>query len=320
MKRFIKDSFLYLATGLLVFILLIMIQPAMIRRLPNDFSRHRVIIEALKDTSKQPDILFLGNSLSMFGINASTITASIANKPIVYNLSSVGQSIFEGAYFISSVPKKTKQVFQCLDYLAFTQNSTALQGPKAMSMILQGYHIDSTTKEILKNTNAYFDTKNWQVALAARGNLRSSLHNYLRKYLDYEKFDTNFLDLYFPHIYLSERHPRYPNISNDINYDSLPVREVILSLASRINSTLKKRDIQYHIVLMPVNPEIYTLRDSLCRAYMQQIHAQLPGVDIIDLSKALPPGMFYDAIHANKKGAEVLSQLLADRIKKLSEK
>ncbi len=315
MKRFIKDILLYLVVVAGIIVSMISLQPLMIQKLPNDFSRHKVIIDALNDEKNQPEIIFFGNSLSMFGINAKVISDELPGKPVIYNLSSVGQSIFEGAYFLSSVPSKTKLVFQCVDYSIFTESKNYLQDGKAMSMILNGYHIDSLSKKILINTHPYFDQRKWLVAYEARGNLRSSLHNYLRKYLDYEKFDTNFHDRYFPHIYLDERHPRYPNISDNKSYDSLPVSDTLISLANRIHSSLKQRNIQYHIILMPVNSEIYHLNDTLCSAYLNEIKNRLPGIDVIDLSQALKPELFYDAIHANKRGARRLSLLIADRIK-----
>jgi len=320
MKKFLKDCAVYILVVACILIVLISIQPAMVRTLPNDFSRHRVIIEALHDNGHQPDIIFFGNSLSMFGIDAKTIGKNLPGSPVVYNLSSVGQSIFEGAYFVSSVPEKTKQVFQCVDYSIFTESKNGLQDAKAMSMILNGYHIDSSTRMILNKTHPYFDQNKWLVAYEARGNLRSSVHNYLRKYLDYEKFDTNFHDRYFPHIYLDERHPRYPNISDNKNYDSLPISDTLVSLANRIKASLEKRNIQYHIILMPVNPEIYPLNDSLCAVYLNDLKSRLPGIDIIDLSRALKPEFFYDAIHANKKGAESLSVMIANRIMDEAEK
>jgi len=66
---------------------------------------------------------------------------------------------------------------------------------------------------------------------------------------------------------------------------------------------------------MPVNTEIYHLNDTLCNAYLNEIKNRLPGIDVIDLSQALKPESFYDAIHANKKGARQLSLMIADRIK-----
>jgi len=315
MTRFIKDILLYLSVVAGIIVIMISLQPLMIQKLPNDFSRHKVIIDALKDEKNQPEIIFFGNSLSMFGINTKIISDELPGKPVVYNLSSVGQSIFEGAYFISSVPPKTKQVFQCVDYSIFTISRNYLQDGKAMSMILNGYKIDSLTKNLLIYPHPYFDQNKWVVAYEARSNLRSSLHKYLRKYLDFEKFDTNFHDLYFPHIYLDERHPKYPNISDNKSYDSLPVSDTLISLANRIHTLLTQRNIQYHIVLMPVNTEIYNLNDSICKAYFSELKKRLPGIDIIDLSSALKPELFYDAIHANKKGARQLSLLIADRIK-----
>jgi|GEM_PF-6758021 len=315
MKRFLKDILIYTVIVECLLALIIAFQPLMVQGLRYDLSRHKLIINSLSANAKQPDIIVFGNSLSMLGVNTKQISEAIPSHPLIYNLSSVDQGIVEGAYFISAVHQHTSAVVQCLDFSTFSLESLDLQEENAISMIMNGYSIDSTTKAILRETNPFFDKSKLVVAFEARNTVRSSLHNVLRKYLDNEKFANNFHDRYFPHVYLQERHPDYPNISQFAEEPELKIVDTILALASRINSFLNKKGIRYHIVLMPLNQDIYKMDDSVCNEYLEKVKTKLPGIDILDLSRKLTQEHFYDAIHPNKKGAAVISAMVADHLR-----
>ena len=315
MKKFLKDILIYTVIIECLLALIIVFQPLMVQSLRYDLSRHKLIINSLSGKAIQPDIIVFGNSLSMLGVNTKQISESMPAHPLVYNLSSVEQGIVESAYFISAISPNTKAVVQCLDFSTFSLKSLDLQEEKAISMIMNGYSIDSTTKAILRETNPFFDKAKMVVAFEARNTVRSSIHNVLRKYLDNEKFANNFHDLYFPHVYQEERHPDYPNITRFAEQPELKVVDTMVALASRINSFLNEKGIRYHIVLMPLNQDIYKMDDSLCNAYLEKVRTRLPGIGILDLSRKLPQEYFYDAIHPNKKGAAVISAMIADHLR-----
>jgi hypothetical protein len=316
MKKFIKDILIY---GLLIAgmgFIFIKIQPFLTQKLPNDLSRHHVIIDALKNTAVQPQVIVLGDSKGMFGVNAEAISNELPGHPLAYNLSSTGQSLLESSYFISKISDNTKHVLQFADFGTFKNgyDSIALNNYVPLSMIMNGYVIDSVTKKLIKHTDPMFDKNiNW-VAFEARNNLKSVLHIYSRKLLDDEKFnDYKFNDLYFPNIYVTERHPKYPFYKvrcftgKDTLYENL--------LAERVNDYLKSRHIQYHIVLPPVNPDLCTVSDSLDNFLLTQLRQKMPGIDFIDLTNALKKEEFYDGAHPNKRGANKISAMLGQILK-----
>ncbi len=314
MKRFLIDILIYTVIIECLLALIIVFQPLMVQSLRYDLSRHKLIINSLSGKVTEPDIIVLGNSLSMLGVNTKQISESMPAHPLIYNLSSVEQGIVEGTYFVSAIPPNTRAVVQCLDFSAFSLQSLDLQEEKAISMIMNGYSIDSTTKAILRETNPFFDKAKLVVAFEARNTVRSSIHNVLRGYLDNEKFANNFHDLHFPHVYQEERHPDYPNITQFAEQPELKVVDTMVALASRINSFLNKKGITYHIVLMPLNQDIYKMDDSVCNEYLEELRTKLPGIEILDLSRKLTQEHFYDAIHPNKKGAVVISLMIADHL------
>ena len=315
MKRFLIDILIYTVIIECLLALIIVFQPLMVQSLRYDLSRHKLIINSLSGNATEPDIIVFGNSLSMLGVNTKQISESLPGHPLIYNLSSVEQGIVEAAYFLSAIPPNTRALVHCLDFSTFSSESLDLPEEKAISMIMNGYSIDSATKVILKETNPFFDKAKLVVAFEARNTVRSSIHNVLRGYLDNEKFANNFHDLYFPHVYMNDRHPDYPNITQFAEQPELKVADTLVALASRINSFLNKRGIRYHIVLMPLNQDIYKMDDSVYNEYLELLKTKLPGIDILDLSRKLTQEDFYDAIHPNKKGALVISAMVADHLK-----
>jgi hypothetical protein len=315
MKKFISDIGIYAAVTAILLSIFILIQPLLTQNLPSDYSRHKLIIDALKNPDIQPDIIFLGDSRSMFGINAKVISAQLPGNPLIYNLSSVGQWLFEGCYFISSVSAKTKHVYHCMAYSTFNTKNIGIGNDKAISMILNGYKLDDATRSILLNTNPVFDQNSFVVAFEARTSLKSSLHSYLRFFLDEERFADNFHDLYFPHTFTSTRNKVYRHSPYKYNIDSLQVTNTSTSIVNRVFNYLKTKNIQYHIVLMPLNPDLIILDDSLSNSYINRLKIKIPGIEIINLSKALNANDFYDAIHPNKNGANKLSLLLSGFLK-----
>ena len=314
MKKFLRDILIYMVIVQCLFALIIILQPLMVQGLRYDLSRHKLIINSLSDRARQPDMIVFGNSLSMLGVNTKQISEKLPGHPLIYNLSSVDQGIVEGAYFISELPQHTKAVIHCLDFSTFALKSLDLQEEKAISMIMNGYSIDSTTKAVLGEINPFFNKAKLVVSFEARNTVRSSVHNVLRKYLDNERFANNFHDRYFPHVYMEERHPNYPNISQFAEEPELIVEDTVVALASRINSFLNKKGIRYHIVLMPLNQDIFKMEDRLCNEYLEKVRTRLQGIDILDLSRKLSQEYFYDAIHPNKKGAAVISAMIAEHL------
>ena len=315
MKKFLKDLAVYLVVAAALLLLFINAQPFLTRALPNDYSRHHVIVDALKNKAASPEIIILGDSRTMFGVDAKTISNNLPNKPLAYNLASVGQSYFESCYFISAVPASTRHIIQFIGYTAFREPRTDFNIDKAMSMMMNGYKVDTVTRGLIGKVNPYFDKSITAVAFEGRIILKSSLHVLLRSVLDNETFADNYSDLYFPHIYTTNRHPQYPFYKVPCDLDTMSVNPYTVALANRVDHFLQQKNIQYHIVMLPVNPDICVFDKSKAATYIAQLKNAMPGIDFINLTGALDNTQFYDAEHPNKKGAKIISLMVADSLK-----
>jgi hypothetical protein len=312
MKLFLQKVSIYIAVISLVIFAFIAIQSTLNKILPNDFKRHPVIIQALKNKEYKPEIVVLGDSRAMFGINAKTISENLPNNPITFNLSSVGQNMQEGAYFCSILPQSVKTIIHCVDYATFTQENIEINNAKALSLITSGFTLNEDILKIIQ-PHPYFYRNKIVNLYEARSFFKSSLHVTFRTFIDNEKFDTEkYNDLYFPYIYKDERHPNYPNKYKGFNPDTLIIANKKIQLANKISSYLNEKNIQYNIVLMPLNPDISKVEERISNEYIANINQQLPDIKIINLYNLLESNDFYDGVHPNRKGAEKISKEIAN--------
>ena len=97
--------------GILLF-LFNQITPYLYRLLPNDYVRTRLIWSTLNNPEERPDLVILGNSRGMSGVNGYKLEAELRGNPCVYNLTSTGQRLSESALYYSYLPSSVQVVVQ----------------------------------------------------------------------------------------------------------------------------------------------------------------------------------------------------------------
>lgn len=157
------------------------ITPVLFRILPNDYARTKLILNQLKHSSDM-DLVILGNSRGMSGINGYILEEKLANHPHVYNLSSSSQTFAQSVLYYHSLPDSTKIVLQCIDVdRAFSPLS--ISEANKLSLIFYGYSFDEETKKWLPQLVDDLSPSiinNWK----ARDILFTSLVYYMRQLLD----------------------------------------------------------------------------------------------------------------------------------------
>ncbi|MCB0634774.1 MAG: hypothetical protein R2824_00110 [Saprospiraceae bacterium] len=320
MGLFLRRIAVFVLTIGAILYLLLLLQPHIVRALPSDYSRHRVIVDVLNDVDSPLQVAIFGDSRTIFGLDAKTVSQHWPGHPLSYNLASVGQSTLEGMHFFSQLPSGTEVIIQCLSYDAF-QKRPVVMNSKALNMRMNGYEIDSTSKAILTPVNPIFNDPILKVAYDSRSFFRNSLHNYIRTILDNETFGTNFHSLFFPHIYTRLRHPKYraqlKNPANQCKQERVPVDGQLAEVLVRVNESLRQKNIHYVPILMPVNPDFCKIDSLDHQRYLAEIEQKIAPVTVIDLSQVLDSEDFYDKVHPNKIGAEKLSIIIAEQASQL---
>lgn len=294
-------------------------QPLFYRVFPSDKDRHRLIIEELTKKANKDSWIVFGDSRTMFGVDTRLIKEELHTHPDILNLSSVGQDIFESSYFYGLVSNQAKVVIQCTSPAFFSGNlgNHHISDDVALSMCLSGYLISESTKTLIKDYNKTFDRSSFINYFEARSIIKTYIHaNIMRPLLDNESFDrTARHSIYFPHSYTTDKHPNYPVYDYDCsNFRSTDSPKCQLSFLIKVRDFFKEKGIEYVIVLMPVNPdECKECYEDF--KYYEEIIEETTKIEVINISDLLlNSGFFYDATHANKEGAKMISLEIAKQI------
>jgi hypothetical protein len=295
-------------------------QKFLYRLLSSDYNRHAVLLDVLQESSDMDTIVIFGDSRSMFGIDAQFIRDSLNFSGEIYNLSSLGQELYESSYFYSLIKANTKVVIQCTSPAFFSDNRDhVLPEVRAISMFLSGYRISEETKQLLPNYTSFFDRPTWLNYFHSRSYYRSYFHNLIRPLFDNEVFDEKArFSKYFPHIYTQDKHPNYPVYTSDCSvFLSKETPQTQLDFLAKTRSFFQEKEILYILVLMPINPDQCDQYYDLFHEYAELIASE-SGVLVINISDLLRDNYyFYDSSHPNKKGAEVISQEIAKQLQQI---
>ena len=318
MNKFLKHSSVLVLTAAIVIVILTLIQPFLYKKMPSDFNRHLVVYNALTDHKVDKEIVFFGDSRCMFGVNTKKVKEQIGTDSEVINISSVGQSIYESSYYYDMVDSSTtKVVVQCMNAGFFSKDiEFKLQDSKAISMFLSGYRKEDINKELLPHYHSFFDQSEFACLLDSRVSIRTYIHNLIRPLFDKEKFDeSKRMSLYFPHIYISPKHYKYPSEKyscKEYAYLEEPIHQY--EFVKECDDFFKKKGIDFYMVIMPLNPDL--CKDSYDKIqHVNDVLQKKYGLKTLNIASMLSPEFYYDALHANKAGAELITKEIADYLK-----
>lgn len=320
MTKFLKRALLFFSIILIVIATLTFMQPILYRVLPSDFGRHLVFEKYVEEPANSDisDAVIFGDSRAMFGIDTRIIKNKLQRKKDIYNFASVGQNLYESSYFYSKVKPGTKLVIQCSGPSFFTEETKPnLPDPKAISMYLSGYRIDSATKKLIPEYNHFFNRNPIENYYSGKSYYLTYLHNLLRPLFDDEVFDEQSRSSrLFPHFYTQDRPANYSALvkNNCTGYVFKSEPRSQLKFVRKSYEFFAARKIKYVLVLMPVNPDVCNHGYEDYKKFANELRA-IDDLYVINLSALLPAKDFYDGTHANRKGAQVISAALAEQLR-----
>lgn len=296
-------------------------QTYLYRNLESNDRRFVTLMEVLND-KKEDNVLLFGDSRSVLGIDTKVVRAKAGMAEPVYNLANFSQSLYQSSYFYGMIDKNTKMVIQCTSPDFFAKNRVHdMPEVKAIPMYLSGYRINDETKKLIPDYNRFFD----KPAVAGYFECREYFRNYIttaiRPIFDNERYKQSaMMDKYFPHLYIDQKSPNYPVQQVGCEkYRESQYPKTQIAFLKKVKAYFDKKGIEYVIILMPINPDDCS---DAASAYVktQEMITKETGIKVINLTGLLPVEDFYDAVHANHHGAEVLSNAVADGIKGLHTK
>jgi len=316
MKTTIIRIGLLIIVSAVTLLTLMYVQPFIYASFQSEFGRHKVINDVLLKSKKINNIIIFGDSRAMFGIDARIIKKNSSFDGEIYNLSSVAQSPYEAGYFYSKISKTTRTVIQCVSPAFFSRNmKNNIPDEKAISLFLSGYRIDK--KNIYGNNYCeFFKNSDFKNYFESRSYYKSYFNTFMRKFFDNEKFNEHaFYSHYFPNPVTLNKHPQYPFFKYDCGkYKTINYPESQVEFIKKSKKYFKSIGVNYVLLILPINPdecnESYDTFDKLAVKISDST-----DVKIINLAGLLRDNrFFYDGLHCNKKGAEIISQVLSDKL------
>lgn len=317
MNRFLKNiivSFLCLMVVLCVFIIT---TPYLYRVIPNDFVRTKIIIDKLSDSTFYPDVIFLGDSRAMSGINCNLINSTLGIKSV--NFATASQRLNESALFYSQVPKSVRCVVQCAYAQSFGRNCTELSEQSASAFQMYGYRLDSITPTLLpQNMCNCFAIPKMVGYYRSRSFLKDGLSNYVRARLDDDAPSDSIASILYPYMYPSNRSANTYNRDISLGnagenpFTHFSVDQNALGIIERSNTYFRSRGVNYMVLIVPENPDLInsTSKERARAVAVLTDSLVKKGVQIVDLSNILSPDEFYDSVHPNRKGADKIAEAL----------
>lgn len=301
-----------------------LLTPVIYRTLPSDYERTKLILTSLSaDQDSNPDILLFGNSILMSGIDARLLSQQLPESPLAYNLSSSGQTLTESMLFYELLPSSVTRVVQFIRAEQLTQEPQALSDETAGNLFMYGYSPGPVTRTLLSEEHLhYFNKPQWKANYDARtiipNSINRSIRGLLRKDLNLESVGK---ELYFPSVYqnrLGEQ--QYSKMITRFNPEQpierfIPNESVIESLKEAA-IILQKRNIQYIVVIHPINPGLSNFTTQY-RAEVEQFIQLQQGQSTqwISSISMLDEIDFVDHWHVTREGAAKLTKQVAAKIK-----
>lgn len=313
-----------LAGSALYFICLLLLlnltTPALYRLVPNDYSRTRTLLDVARSPGFRPHTVVFGDSRAMTGINANVLRSRLGDTEI-YHFGSVGQPLGESALYYPLLPASTRTVIQCLNpqqLFASAPPRLARSRITAFNMYRHSIAGDADTLfgPLLKADQQPALLRNH----TARGFLVAGATIWLKEQLDDVVFRDSLASTTYPYLYPTDRSPSYTRELAYYDRETVidteaPLNDELVALLNRLGGYLTARDIRYYLVLMPLSSDLHAGDRLRNLPVANRLRERLSKeIRLIDAVQQLAPDAFYDGAHPNRRGAEILSNLIADSL------
>ena len=302
-----------LALGLAAGVLLI---PAAFRLIPNDLSRVRTVLLALRGN---PQIVVIGDSRGEASIDARQLTAELPQHPLVYNLSWHALRLVHVYALADRFPPSVRTVV-----INVSLQDLADDGPGEPRIweAMRAYGYEPDPRLVAEMRRAFRDdpllqplmrpplqarlTSRWAIRQIADTGLRSLFRRDLR-------FERERDDLFFPSAYTRRAAPAafesfFATHPNRIGSETIcPAKKILLA---HIVRTARARRWRVVLLLPAVHPRLM-LADHDRRVAELRAYGAGTGMEIVDGGRWLNDADFNDPLHPSIEGARKFTAALA---------
>jgi hypothetical protein len=297
-----------------------LITPWLYRHVETDHYRTILLLEKLRDPDFKPDLMILGSSISMSGIDAAHMSNELGVD--CYNFSSSNQSPEEGSLFFSELPTSLKVlimvVFPPVKDVEDSVDIKVLPSNVCTAFAFGGYKLGDEIEQLNEDSDlSGLKKSKFLLNMDARGSIIiPGLYNYIRP-----KLDAGTKDFKYPYSYTEERLPTYEqsvaelrkrsHIGKEIEWDQNTIKTL-----NNYNAYLNSKGIDFIVAMLPTNPDIKEFSEEQLYWINTGFPSQLPGVKVLNyLSHKTNEDMYFDAIHLNRTGGKYVTSLFVVDLK-----
>lgn len=300
------------------------VMPKVFGRIETDLERTKFLLKSNREIKSgrlpAPEILVLGNSVTMNGVDTAMVSTQMSRKPLIYNFSSTGQSIAEGYLYLQELVPATKEVVLVVSP---GNLETDVMPPEDVvnTFYMQGYRPNKETVATLQSVFGDKDTEflrlndlqqrfhaRWAISQMPDTELRKKI----RKDLETSK---SIKSLTYPAPYtkripqdnFEKLLPTYNKPRQSPNFSPLRTQ---LDLIEKIAGQVKAGGRKFAVVLAPLHPRRLSFAGPEFVASLHTWAQSKPfgsGVPVLDLSDVLNEDQFIDVVHPTREGADILS-------------
>lgn len=317
------------------------VMPKVFTRIETDLERTKFLLKSVREikagTLPAPDMVVLGNSVTMNGVDTAMVAQGLPGNPLVYNFSSTGQSVAEGYLYLQELPEKTKSVVLVVSP---GNLETDVMPPQDVynTFYMQGYRPSQKTLATLRGvyTDEITSSKEWLATAAkpeflSEGELQQRFHarwaisqmpdtelrKKIRKDLETGK---SIKSLTYPAPYtkripdasFEKLLPTYNKPRKSKEFAPLATQ---IKLINDIAAEAKASGRSFRVVLAPMHPRRLSFAGPDFVSSMHRWGASNPfgpDVPVLDLSESLTDAQYIDVVHPSREGAEILSRAIGE--------
>lgn len=299
------------------------LMPTLVRNAPTDIARIPHLLAALEKPGAAPEVIVLGNSVAMCGIDAKALSKDVADSPLAWNFASTGQTLLESTLFGQVLPASTRTVVLFVTHRELTTRDTLVPS-KWNAFYLAGLRIEEGNKKAF--VAAYPELEpllsegeleqrfrgRWVVPRIVDGGMRQLFRRDLT-------LSRATYDLFFPQPYTralkGEKRERalarFLGREQELGYEVDGRRAELLA---RFTADLVAEGRDVLVVSPPVHPEIAAARGRSLpvdtRTFLSRL-GERRGIRWLDASTLLGDDEFIDDVHPTGEGALRLTARVA---------
>lgn len=307
-----------LAGTALVVLILNILTPVVYKALPNDYVRTGIILDHISNKDTVPEVVILGNSRGMSGVDAGLMSELTGLN--VENYCSPSQSLVESALYYDRLPKSVKVIIQCVDEKEFSDKAMTMTVPARVAFAMSNYRVGDFERSILSEDDlSELEHSRIIRNFKARSSYKTGISNLIVRQLDDDAPSDQIKDLKYPYMYPSNHSKTYDRDLDHLRQwipspeNAFPVSSNLSSFCSGLVHHMAAKGVVVIFAIMPNCPDL-GWPDEASMRYVDHVRETLRGCPVADLFTRVPSSGFYDPLHPNREGAEIITSELAKAV------